>query len=93
MAFAGEADNTNPVAGGGAGYWQYSMLAGMTRWAELDGCRKGPVAHALGPVRWEYRWRNCNQGAEVIGHLVTGAGHSWVADNELLWAFFAGHSR
>ncbi len=93
MAFAGEADNTNPVAGGGAGYWQYSMLAGMTRWAELDRCRKGPVAQALGPVRWEYGWSDCSQGAEVIAHMVTGAGHSWVADNESLWAFFARHSR
>ena len=93
MAFAGEADTTNPVAGGGAGYWQYSMLAGMTRWAALDGCRDGPAARALGPVRWEYRWNRCRQGAEVIAHMVTGGGHSWVADNDLLWEFFARHRR
>lgn len=93
MAFAGEADTTNPVAGGGAGYWQYSMLAGMTRWAELGGCREGPSARALSPERWEYRWSRCRGNAEVIAHLVTGAGHVWAADNGAMWAFFARHRR
>ena len=93
MAFAGESDTTNPVAGGGAGYWQYSMLAGMTRWAALNSCREGPSARALDPIRWEYGWSGCRQGAEVIAHLVSGAGHSWVADNESLWRFFARHRR
>ena len=93
MAFAGEADTTNPVAGGGAGYWQYSMLAGMERWAALGGCRNGPSARALSPERWEYRWTRCGGNAEVIAHMVTGGGHSWVADNDAMWAFFARHRR
>lgn len=91
MAFAGEDDTVNPVAGGGAGYWQYSMLAGMTRWAAIGGCREGPVAKALSPIRWEYSWGLCRRGAEVVAHMVTGAGHSWVADNDAMWRFFSRH--
>ena len=37
IAFAGDADGTNPVQGGGAGYWQYTMEAAEARWAALNG--------------------------------------------------------
>ncbi|MFN6934276.1 MAG: alpha/beta hydrolase family esterase [Tsuneonella sp.] len=93
LAFAGETDTTNPVAGGGAGYWQYSMLAGMTRWAELNGCRQGPIARALSATRWEYGWTQCRGGADTTAHLVTDAGHVWAADNDSLWDFFRRHRR
>lgn len=93
LAFAGEDDTTNPVAGGGAGYWQYSMQTGLERWAALNECREGPTARALSPERWEYRWTQCRDDAEVVGHMVTGGGHSWVADNEAMWSFFSRYRR
>lgn len=93
LAFAGDADTTNPVQGGGAGYWQYTMHTALGRWADLDLCRKGPVTRTLESGVEETRFTGCRGGAEVIGRVTPGAGHVWVADNEAMWAFFARHRR
>ena len=88
IAFAGGKDTTNPVAGGGALYWQYSMRVAEARWADLNGCR-APL-----PETGELRgYTGCREGADVIARIDPQAGHSWVADNEAMWAFFAKHRR
>ncbi len=93
MAFAGDADTTNPVQGGGAGYWQYTMHSALARWADIDGCRDGPIAREVAPGVAETRFTKCRGGAVVAGRVKHGAGHVWVADNEAMWSFFAQHRR
>lgn len=91
IAFAGDADRTNPIQGGGAGYWQYTMAMALARWSDLDGCRAGPAQRDLGPQLYEVRYSDCRAGAEVAGRITRGAGHVWAADNDAMWAFFARH--
>jgi len=93
IAFAGDADGTNPIQGGGAGYWQYTMATALGRWADLDLCRAGPTQRDLDAKLYEVRYANCRAGAEVIGRITRGAGHVWAADNDAMWAFFARHRR
>lgn len=93
IAFAGDADGTNPIQGGGAGYWQYTMATALGRWADLDLCRTGPTQRDLDAKLYEVRYANCRAGAEVIGRITRGAGHVWAADNDAMWAFFARHRR
>jgi polyhydroxybutyrate depolymerase len=93
LAFAGDQDTTNPIEGGGSPYWQYPMSAALARWAALDGCHGKPVSTALTNGRTELRYENCRAGAEVVGDILRGAGHTWTADNQAMWAFFARHRR
>jgi len=93
IAFAGDADTTNPIQGGGAGYWRYTMATALTRWADLDACRTGPVQRDLDPQLYEVRYSDCRAGAEVLARITRGAGHVWTADNDAMWAFFARHRR
>lgn len=93
LAFAGDADTTNPIEGGGAGYWQYTMHTALVRWADLNGCRVGPVEREVSPEVKEERFTRCAGGADVAGRVKHGAGHVWVADNEAMWDFFAAHRR
>lgn len=93
LAFAGDADGTNPIEGGGAGYWQYTMATALARWADLNLCRTGPVHRELGGALYEDRYTRCRAGADVAGRITRGAGHVWTADNDAMWAFFARHRR
>lgn len=93
IAFAGDADGTNPIQGGGAGYWQYTMATALRRWADLDLCRTGPVQRDLTDKLYEVRYANCRAGTEVAGRITRGAGHVWAADNDAMWAFFARYRR
>ncbi|WP_257215028.1 PHB depolymerase family esterase [Sphingomonas sp. R-74633] len=93
IAFAGDADKTNPIQGGGAGYWQYTMATALSRWADLDLCRAGPLQRDLDDKLYEVRYLNCRAGTEVIGRITRGAGHVWTADNDAMWVFFARHRR
>lgn len=93
IAFAGDKDGTNPIQGGGAGYWQYTMDAALARWAELGGCRAGPLRRDLAADRYEQLYTACAEGAEVAGHITRGAGHVWTADNEAMWRFLSPHRR
>jgi polyhydroxybutyrate depolymerase len=93
IAFAGGKDTTNPIEGGGAGYWQYPMRTAEMRWADLDGCRGKPIARALYSGVFERRYGVCRGGAEVVARVTPDAGHEWVADNDLMWGFFAQHRR
>lgn len=93
IAFAGDADGTNPVQGGGAGYWQYTMDAALARWAELGGCRAGPLRRDLAAGLYEQVYTRCRAQAEVAGHISRGAGHVWTADNEAMWRFLSRYRR
>jgi len=93
IAFAGDKDGTNPIQGGGAGYWQYTMDSALARWAELGGCRAGPLRRDLAADRYEQLYTACRSRAEVAGHVTRGAGHVWTADNEAMWTFLSRYRR
>lgn len=93
IAFAGDKDRTNPVEGGGAGYWQYPMRTAEARWGDLDACRRPLPARTLADGVVERGYADCDGGAEVIARITPGAGHVWTADNEAMWAFLARHRR
>lgn len=93
IAFAGDKDGTNPIAGGGASYWQYSMHAAEQRWAEINRCTAAPATRWVSEGVYEERYADCASGTEVIGRITIGGGHSWVADNEALWALLSRHRR
>jgi len=93
IAFAGDADRTNPIQGGGAPYWRYPMRAAEARWAELNGCREMlPIRH-LTPDLYEEGYARCSDRAAVIARITIGGRHQWLADNEALWNFFSHHHR
>lgn len=93
IAFAGDKDTTNPIGGGGAGYWQYTMHAAEARWAALNGCTAAPTTRWVATGVYEELYSDCRGGADVAGRITVGGGHSWVADNDAMWAFFARHRR
>lgn len=93
IAFAGDADTTNPIQGGGAGYWSYTMHAAEQRWAQLNGCSQVRATAWIAPDVYEEGYAACRDGADVVGHITHGGGHSWVADNDAMSAFFAARSR
>lgn len=93
IAFAGDADTTNPIQGGGAKYWSYTMHAAEMRWAALNGCTAAPTTRWVAPKVYEERYTGCRDGADVAGRITVGGGHSWVVDNDALWAFLSQHRR
>ncbi|MBB3909662.1 alpha/beta hydrolase family esterase [Sphingomonas desiccabilis] len=93
LAFAGDADTTNPIAGGGAPYWQYPQSAALQRWAALNGCSE-PYARNLSATVYEQGYARCENGATVAARVTRGGQHSWsVVDNEAMWAFLSRHRR
>ena len=93
LTFAGDADTTNPIAGGGAPYWQYPMAAAEARWAELNGCRTALARHDVAATVYEEGYTACRKGADVRARVTIGGKHAWVVDNDAMWAFFAAHRR
>lgn len=93
IAFAGDADTTNPIEGGGAGYWQYTMHAAEARWATLNRCTAAPTTRRVTDTVYEERYSACNADADVVGRITTGGGHSWVVDNDALWEFVSRYRR
>ncbi|RSV21581.1 PHB depolymerase family esterase [Sphingomonas sp. ABOLH] len=93
IAFAGDADTTNPIQGGGAKYWSYTMHAAEMRWATLNDCTAAPTTRWVAPKVYEERYTGCRDGADVAGRITVGGGHSWVIDNDALWAFLSQHRR
>lgn len=89
LAFAGDHDTTNPITGGGAKYWQYSMHAAEQRWAALDHCSAAPVTRLAKPGVYEEVYAGCANGAEVVGRITVGETHHWIADNDAMWAFLS----
>ena len=93
ITFAGDKDTTNPVEGGGSSYWQYPMGEAVNRWAKLNGCSATPKTRRLAPNLTEQSYSSCRAGAEVVARMTEGGGHSWLADNEVMWAFLSRHHR
>lgn len=95
LTFAGDADTTNPIAGGGAGatYWQYSQSAALHRWATLDGCSR-PYARAVTACSYEQRYAQCADRTSVAARVMRGGRHSWsVVSNEVMWTCLSRHKR
>lgn len=93
LAFAGDADSTNPTTGGGASYWQYAQTVALQRWAVLNGCSQ-PYARNLSAMIYEQGYALCPEGAAVAARVTRGGEHSWsVVDNEAMWTFLARHRR
>lgn len=93
LAFAGDADTTNPVTGGGAPYWQYAQAAALQRWAVLNGCSE-PYARNLNTTVYEQGYARCRGGATIAARVTRGGQHNWsVVDNEAMWAFLSRHRR
>ncbi|HTM81646.1 alpha/beta hydrolase family esterase [Asticcacaulis sp.] len=93
IAFAGDKDTTNPIEGGGAGYWQYTMHAAEQRWAQLNGCAAAPTTEWVATGVYEERYTGCRGGADVAGRITVGGKHQWVVDNEAMWAFLSHYRR
>lgn len=93
IAFAGGKDTTNPVAGGGAPYWQYPMRAAEARWADLNACRRVVPERQVARNVVQRAFLDCRGGADVVARIKPDAGHVWAVDNEAMWAFFLRHRR
>ncbi|HVI97819.1 MAG TPA: PHB depolymerase family esterase [Sphingomonas sp.] len=93
IAFAGDADKTNPIQGGGAGYWHYTMHAAEQRWAALNSCTAAPTTRWITPKVYEERYAGCRGDADVAARITVGGGHAWVVDNDAMWAFLSQHRR
>ena len=93
LAFSGDADTTNPIAGGGASYWQYSQDVALQRWATLNGCSE-PFARTVSATVYEQGYGRCRGDTTVAVRVARGGRHSWsVVDNEALWSFLSRNSR
>jgi len=93
IAFAGDRDPVNPIAGGGASYWRYSMHAAEQRWAAINGCTAAPTVRWVAPGVYEEGYAACRDGTEVTARVSVGADHRWVADNDALWQALSRHRR
>jgi polyhydroxybutyrate depolymerase len=72
----GTRDNVVPYAGkppDGAG----SVAGFLTEWTSLDGCRGRASRSGYGPSSALFRWRHCEDGAEVEHIKIYGGGHAW----------------
>ncbi|HWW71928.1 MAG TPA: PHB depolymerase family esterase [Duganella sp.] len=93
LAFAGDSDTTNPIGGGGSKYWQYSMHAAEMRWAALNRCQAPPVTRRISANVYQELYDGCRDGAVVTAYITEGGGHTWLADDEVMWEFFAHYAR
>ena len=107
IAFHGVRDPVNPYAGGGFGYWGYSVSVALRRWAELDQCQGKPQETVISAHVTEIRYGPCAAGSEIVLYrtdapLAQGGGHVWpgssdfasgheINASELIWEFFARH--
>jgi polyhydroxybutyrate depolymerase len=93
ITFAGDKDTENPIEGGGSAYWQYPMQAALDRWVALNGCAGTPVRRGVSKQIQEERFTHCRQNAEIVARMTIGGIHTWLADNEVMWAFLSRHHR
>lgn len=93
ITFAGDSDTTNPMQGGGAPYWQYSMRAAEMRWATLNRCQNSLVTQQISSAVYQELYDGCQDDAVVTAYITRGGGHTWLADDEVMWDFFAHYAR
>jgi len=89
LSYSGDRDTVNPIAGGGPGYWLYSLEAAEARWAALDGCKPEPLRRQVSATVSEKVFTGCRGGVEFASRLVAGGEHVWLADNEAMWSFLS----
>lgn len=77
ITFQGTSDPVNPFAGGGLPYWQYGVPAAQARWAEINGCRRGPRTQSVTRHVSRVAYTACRRDADVVMYLVDGGGHTW----------------
>lgn len=77
VTFHGTADPFNVFTGGGEPYWGYSAPTALRRWAELNGCARGPVEERLTEHVSVVSYASCAEGAEAVMYVVEGGGHTW----------------
>lgn len=93
IAFAGDADTTNPIAGGGAPYWQYPMAAALARWSTINRCTVPLARTQASATVYQEGYGHCRGGADVIARVTVGGTHEWVVDNDAMWIFLSRHQR
>jgi len=76
LSFHGTADAVDPFAGGGLGYWTYSVPTAAARWAAHDGCAAKPVS-MTNPGYAVTTYTGCKQGSAVELYAISGEGHEW----------------
>jgi polyhydroxybutyrate depolymerase len=107
--FHGTADFVNPYPGNTDPRWGYTVQTAATTWAEINGCRVGPVTSTYSPSIKAYTWSKCDKQADVVLYEVAGGGHTWpgtevdlsplgattqeIDASETMWSFFASHQR
>jgi len=94
----GSADETVPVAGGGAGDTVWPPVeAGIAAWAEFDGCGPEPLTERVGIATRIY-YLGCARGSAVNLYLLDDVGHRWPPEgvwpaSRTIWSFFAAHPK
>lgn len=69
------------------------MHAAEQRWAQINGCAELRQTRWIAPDVYEEGYTACRNGADVVAHITRDGGHSWVADNDAMWAFFSSRAR
>lgn len=65
------------------------MHAAEARWAQVNRCTAAPTTRWVAAGVYEELYSGRRDGADVAGRITIGGAHSWVADNDAMWAFFA----
>jgi polyhydroxybutyrate depolymerase len=81
------------MQGGGAPYWQYPMRAAEMRWATLNRCQNSMVTKQISSAVYQELYDGCQDDAVVTAFITKGGGHTWLADDEVMWDFFAHYAR
>jgi polyhydroxybutyrate depolymerase len=76
MAFAGVKDASNPYAGGGNTYWQYSFNTAIQRWTEMDGCKGNGDVKSVEGVTFSL-YGTCKNGARIASYVFENGTHDW----------------
>ncbi|MCG2798497.1 MAG: hypothetical protein L6367_08150 [Cellulomonas sp.] len=78
LTFHGTADPVNWYDGGGLfPYWGYSATTALSRWAEIDGCRRGPSTRQVSGSVSLVTYSGCTKGTSVAMYVVADGGHTW----------------
>ncbi|MGI9823540.1 extracellular catalytic domain type 1 short-chain-length polyhydroxyalkanoate depolymerase [Agromyces sp. Marseille-Q5079] len=77
IAFHGTADPVNPYDGNADPRWGYSVDVATAAWADINGCRRGPVSTTVSDEVTKIAWSKCENGADVVLYQVAGGGHTW----------------
>ncbi|GAA1508196.1 polyhydroxybutyrate depolymerase [Agromyces terreus] len=77
ITFHGTADPVNLYDGNADPRWGYSVEVATAAWADINGCRRGPVSTTVSDEVTKLAWSKCANGADVVLYRVTDGGHTW----------------